>query len=53
MNKDYLISTLENNCFYVKAEICLHGKTTNNRFRLDTGCSFSVIPYRVLYNASL
>ncbi len=30
MSKGYLVSTLENNCFYVKAEICLHGKTSCN-----------------------
>ncbi|MCI9219274.1 MAG: hypothetical protein HFH94_06000 [Lachnospiraceae bacterium] len=52
MSKGYLISTLENNCFYVKAEICLHGKTIKNRFKLDTGCSYSTVPYRVLYNVS-
>lgn len=51
-SRSYLISTLENNCFYVKAEISLHGKTINNRFKLDTGCSYSTVPYRVLYNVS-
>lgn len=52
MNKGYLFSVLENNCFFVKAEICIHGKTVNGRFKLDTGCSYSTIPYRVLYNVS-
>lgn len=51
-NKGYLMSALDNNCFYVKAEICLHGKTIHNRFKLDTGCSYSTVPYRVLYNVS-
>ncbi|MDE7311647.1 MAG: hypothetical protein K2N87_08555 [Eubacterium sp.] len=52
MSSNYLISTLENHCFYVKSEICLHGKVIHNRFKLDTGCAFSTIPFRVLYNVS-
>lgn len=52
MNKGYLSSVLENNCFYVKAEISIHGKTIHNRFKLDTGCSYSTVPYRVLCNVS-
>lgn len=52
MSNAYLISVLEKNSFYVRAEICLHGKTIHNRFKLDTGCSYSTVPYRVLYNVS-
>ncbi len=52
MSSNYLVSVLENHCFYVKSEICLHGKVIHNRFKLDTGCAYSTIPFRVLYNVS-
>ena len=48
----YLISILRNNCFYVQSEICLHGKTLNGNFKIDTGCGYSTISYRVLCNLS-
>lgn len=51
MNR-YLISILKDNCFYVQAEVGLHGKTINGKFKLDTGCGYSTISYRVLCNVS-
>lgn len=48
----YLISALKDNCFYVQSVISLHGKTINGKFKLDTGCGYSAISYRVLCNVS-
>lgn len=52
MMNSYLIAALKDNCFFVQSEIYLHGKTINSNFKLDTGCSYSTVSYRVLCNVS-
>ena len=52
MMNSYLLSVLKDNCFYMQSEVCLHGKTINGNFKLDTGCGYSTISYRVLCNVS-
>lgn len=44
MSKGYLLSTLENNCFYVRAEICIHGKTIKIGSRLIQDAAIRQFP---------
>lgn len=52
MMSSSLVSVLRDNCFYVQSEIKLHGKSIKGNFKLDTGCGYSTVSYRVLCNIS-
>ena len=40
----------DNNCFYAQSFVELYGKTLGCRFKIDSGCSLSTIPFRRLTN---
>lgn len=52
MMNSYLMSVLKDHCFYVQSTVCLHGKIINGNFKIDTGCGYSTISYRILCNVS-
>ena len=52
MTNNYLICEEERNAFTVKASVVIYGKTYRFPIKIDTGCTYSVLPFRIIANVT-